>query len=78
MSFWACNRRKEADRTVVSIDSYQEVPKDEESLLKAATNQPVAVGICAGQSLMFYAGVADMCMQQAMDVRTLVCSVCSG
>lgn len=56
MSFWACNRRKEADRTVVSIDSYQEVPNDEESLLKAATNQPVAVGICAGQSLMFYAG----------------------
>jgi hypothetical protein len=56
MSFWGCNRRKEGDRTVVTIDGYQEVPQTEEALLQAATHQPVAVGICASQSMMFYSG----------------------
>ncbi len=28
--------------------------QNEEALLKAVTNQPIAVGICADQSLMFY------------------------
>ena len=44
MSFWGCNRRKEADRTVVTIDGYQEVPQSEEALLQAVTHQPVSVG----------------------------------
>jgi len=65
MSFWGCNRRKENDRTVVTIDGYQEVPKNEASLLKAATNQPISVGICASQSIMFYSGgVIDSCCDQ--------------
>ena len=34
MSFWGCNRRKEGDRTVVTIDGYQEVPQNEEALLQ--------------------------------------------
>jgi C1A family cysteine protease len=34
----------------------------EENLLKAAAHQPIAVGICAGTSLMFYSsGVVDSC-----------------
>ena len=44
MSFWGCNRRKESDRTVVTIDGYQEVPQSEEALLQAATHQPISVG----------------------------------
>ena len=43
MSFWGCNRRKEADRTVVTIDGYQEVPQNEEALLQAVTHQPISV-----------------------------------
>jgi hypothetical protein len=34
---------------------YEDVPaNDEEALLKAATAQPVAVGICASPSMQFY------------------------
>ena len=99
MSFWGCNRRKETDRTVVTIDGYKEVPQTEKALLEvrdqdqeacgrraarqmivylgetglvnlqdpghdsprsstpqAATHQPISVGICASQSMMFYTG----------------------
>eukprot|EP00798_Chlamydomonas_sp_ICE-L_P000574 gene574-1992_t len=62
-SYWSgwgmpfmCNKRKESDRTAVSIDGYQDVPQDEDSLMKAAANQPIAVGICASATLMFYSG----------------------
>mmetsp|Transcript_34130 Transcript_34130/g.75705 ORF Transcript_34130/g.75705 Transcript_34130/m.75705 type:complete len:593 (-) Transcript_34130:675-2453(-) len=64
MSF-TCNKRKQKDRTVVTIDSYQDVPQDEESLIKAASQQPVAVGICASSSMMFYSGgVIDSCCDE--------------
>jgi cathepsin L len=52
-----CNRRKMADRRVVSIDGHQAVPPfDEEALLKAASAQPVAVAVCASPSMQFYGG----------------------
>lgn len=31
-------------------------PQDEESLLKAASKQPISVGICASAAMQFYAG----------------------
>lgn len=62
MSFWTCNKRKEHDRTAVTIDGYQDVPQDEASLLKAVANQPIAVGICATYIMQFYSGgVLDKC-----------------
>ena len=49
-----CNKNRE-DRTVVSIDSNEDVPtNDEASLAKAVTVQPVSVAICASE-LQFYA-----------------------
>jgi C1A family cysteine protease len=52
-----CNRRKLADRRVVAIDGYQDVPADdEEALLKAASQQPVAVAVCASPAMQFYGG----------------------
>ncbi|MEW5302247.1 MAG: hypothetical protein WDW36_005049 [Sanguina aurantia] len=51
-----CNKKKEADRTVVTIDSYEDVPTSEADLKKAVSKQPIAVGICAGPSLMYYTG----------------------
>jgi len=58
-----CNKRKLADRHVVTIDGYEDVPKDDEYALKqAVTKQPVAVGICANSALQFYrGGVVDSC-----------------
>ncbi len=107
MTLWQCNRRKEHDRTVVTIDGYEDVPEvsqrgasgalpdspadpsawhpavlaasldpagsftlvvflsrsptlsflqSESNLVKAAANQPIAVGICASESMMYYAG----------------------
>ncbi|KAH7276604.1 hypothetical protein KP509_39G014200 [Ceratopteris richardii] len=41
----------------VSIDSYVEVPTEEEAILRAVAQQPVSVGIDAGQrDFQFYAG----------------------
>lgn len=52
-----CNKRKLADRRVVSIDGYEDVPvDDEDALLKAASAQPVSVAICASSALQFYGG----------------------
>jgi hypothetical protein len=52
-----CNKRKMADRRVVSIDGYEDVPvDDEDALLKAASAQPVSVAICASSALQFYGG----------------------
>ncbi|KAI8476710.1 MAG: hypothetical protein J3K34DRAFT_516293 [Monoraphidium minutum] len=58
-----CNKRKLHDRTVVTIDGYEDVPpNDEGALRKAVTAQPVAVGICASPSMQFYkGGVIDKC-----------------
>lgn len=65
MTLWSCNRRKEHDRTVVTIDGFEDVPTDEDSLLKAVANQPIAVGICASSDMMFYSGgVIDKCCNQ--------------
>lgn len=62
MTLWSCNKRKEHDRTVVTIQGYEDVPTDEDSLLKAASNQPIAVGICANEAMQFYSsGVIDRC-----------------
>lgn len=62
MSFWTCNKRKEHDRHVVTIDGYEQVPPDEDSLKKAAAHQPVSVAICASESMMYYkSGVIDKC-----------------
>ncbi|KAJ9516379.1 hypothetical protein QJQ45_011055 [Haematococcus lacustris] len=56
MSFWTCNRKKESRRTAVTIDGYEDVPTDEGSLLKAASKQPISVGICASSAMQFYSG----------------------
>jgi C1A family cysteine protease len=60
-----CNHRKEKVRTVVTIDAYEDVPKDDEDALKkAASQQPVAVAICANSALQFYrGGIVDSCCQ---------------
>jgi hypothetical protein len=65
MGTW-CNRRKLHDRTVVTIDGYEDVPaNDEDALLKAATVQPVAVGICASPEMQFYSsGVITKCCDE--------------
>lgn len=44
-------------RHVVTIDGYEDVPKDDEAaLMKAASQQPVAVAICASPAMQFYRG----------------------
>jgi hypothetical protein len=49
-----CNKNRE-DRKVVSIDSYEDVPANNEAkLAQAVTVQPVSVAICAS-ALQFYA-----------------------
>lgn len=67
-SYWSgagvgpwCNKRRE-ERTVVSIDSYEDVPEnDEKALQKAVVNQPISVAICA-EPLQFYSsGIVDQC-----------------
>lgn len=64
-AFSFCNRRKEADRHVVTISGYEAVPRnDEEALAKAVAAQPVSVAICANRALQLYqTGVfnADCC-----------------
>ncbi|KXZ51435.1 hypothetical protein GPECTOR_12g397 [Gonium pectorale] len=61
--FW-CNKRKQTDRPAVSIDGYEDVPQDEDSLRKAVAGQPVAVAICAGASMQFYSsGVISTCCE---------------
>lgn len=62
MGLW-CNHKKEHDRHVVTIDGFEDVPKDNEFALKqAVAGQPVAVGICANSALQFYShGVIDSC-----------------
>ncbi|KAJ9516590.1 hypothetical protein QJQ45_015235 [Haematococcus lacustris] len=65
MSFWTCNRKKESRRTAVTIDGYEDVPTDEGSLLKAASKQPISVGICASSAMQFYSGgVIDSCCDE--------------
>ncbi len=40
---------------MVSIDSYEDVPvNNEAALLKAVSSQPVSVAICASQAMQFY------------------------
>jgi C1A family cysteine protease len=57
-----CNKRKQRDETVVSIDGYQDVPIGEQYLRQAVANQPVSVGICADASTQFYkGGIIDKC-----------------
>ena len=50
-------------RAVVSIDSFEDVPvNNEHALAKAVTAQPISVAICASQNLQFYAeGILDQC-----------------
>ncbi|GFR45554.1 hypothetical protein Agub_g6948 [Astrephomene gubernaculifera] len=63
MGFW-CNKRKQADRHVVSIDGYEDVPQDETSLRRAVGHQPVAVAICAGAGMQFYSrGIISSCCE---------------
>jgi hypothetical protein len=48
----------------VTIDGYEDVPKnDEAALMKAASQQPVAVAICASPAMQFYRGgvISDCC-----------------
>ncbi|BDA42488.1 KDEL-tailed cysteine endopeptidase CEP2 [Coccomyxa sp. Obi] len=57
-SYWSvggmCNKLRE-ERTVVSIDGYEDVPvNDETALAKAVTKQPVSVAICASEAMQFY------------------------
>ncbi|PSC67743.1 KDEL-tailed cysteine endopeptidase CEP2 [Micractinium conductrix] len=61
-----CQRKKEADRHVVTIDGYEDVPpNDLPALKKALAHQPLAVAICATSSMQFYRsgviGEADCC-----------------
>lgn len=60
-SFSFCNRRKQADRHVVTISGFEDVPKEDEgALAQAVAAQPVSVGICANRALQLYhSGVFD-------------------
>ena len=60
-AFSFCNRRKQADRHVVKISGFEDVPaEDEGALAQAVAAQPVAVGICANRALQLYhSGVFD-------------------
>ncbi|KFM28904.1 KDEL-tailed cysteine endopeptidase CEP1 [Auxenochlorella protothecoides] len=55
-----CQTGKEADRHVVAIDGFEDVPKGSAAALrKALAHQPVSVAICANSALQFYSsGVA--------------------
>lgn len=56
-----CNTLRE-DRHVVSIDTYEDVPKNNEAdLAKAVSQQPVSVAICASQLQFYSSGVVDDC-----------------
>ncbi|WIA20522.1 hypothetical protein OEZ85_004917 [Tetradesmus obliquus] len=61
-----CNKRKLTDRHAVTIDGYEDVPKNDEYALKQAiSQQPVAVGICASPAMQFYSGgVIDTCCDE--------------
>jgi C1A family cysteine protease len=50
----------------VTIDSYEDVPENNEHALKqAASQQPIAVGICASPAMQFYGGgVIDTCCDE--------------
>lgn len=64
-SYWGyglfCQKQKEADRHVVTIDGFEDVPaNDVTALKKAVAHQPIAVAICASTSMQFYkSGVID-------------------
>ena len=50
-----CQTGKEADRHVVAIDGFEDVPKGSAGALqKALAHQPVSVAICASSALQFY------------------------
>lgn len=56
MPYWGmglpCQGKKAADRTVVTIDGYSDVPRnDPDALRKAISQQPVSVAICASSAL---------------------------
>eukprot|EP01024_Parvocaulis_polyphysoides_P036273 TRINITY_DN32262_c0_g1_i8.p3 TRINITY_DN32262_c0_g1~~TRINITY_DN32262_c0_g1_i8.p3 ORF type:complete len:249 (-),score=37.12 TRINITY_DN32262_c0_g1_i8:381-1127(-) len=56
-----CNRLKEHDRHVVTINGYSNVPADNETALAVSVaNQPVSVAVCVDSSFQFYhSGVLD-------------------
>lgn len=59
-----CNKNRE-DRTVVSIDSYEDVPTNNEAkLAQAVTAQPVSVAICASQLQFYSSGGASYFWEQ--------------
>ena len=65
---WPCNgdvisRACCVRRNVVSIDGYEDVPANDERLLKkAVSQQPISVAICASENLQFYSkGIVDEC-----------------
>lgn len=62
-----CQSAKAKDRTVVTIDGFEDVPKSDASALrKAISQQPVSVAICASMSLQLYSkGIVtdDQCCQ---------------
>lgn len=53
-------------RHAVTIDGYEDVPENNEHALKqAASQQPIAVGICASPAMQFYGGgVIDTCCDE--------------
>jgi C1A family cysteine protease len=62
-----CQAQKAKDRTVVTIDGFSDVPKDDMTALKkAVSQQPVSVAICANSALQFYSSgifTDDQCCQ---------------
>jgi C1A family cysteine protease len=59
-----CNKNRE-DRTVVSIDSYEDVPTNNEAkLAQAVTAQPVSVAICASQLQFYSSGIVSDCCEE--------------
>lgn len=63
-----CNKRKQADRHVVDITGFEDVPEDDEhALAQAVSQQPVSVAICANRALQFYhSGVFDGALSHAI------------
>lgn len=59
-----CNSNRE-NRHVVTIDSYEDVPEnDEAALQKAVSQQPISVAICANDLQFYSSGVVTQCCKE--------------
>eukprot|EP01023_Acetabularia_acetabulum_P060125 TRINITY_DN7226_c0_g1_i3.p1 TRINITY_DN7226_c0_g1~~TRINITY_DN7226_c0_g1_i3.p1 ORF type:complete len:438 (-),score=77.44 TRINITY_DN7226_c0_g1_i3:447-1760(-) len=69
-----CNRRKEHDRHVVTINGYSNVPAENETAIAVSVAQhPVSVAVCVDGSFQYYSsGVLDSKCCSALDHGVLI------